>query len=259
MDHEAFFLPDGDRFLATPLTRGPWDPDAQHAGPPSALLGRAVEQAAGTAGRVARITVEIERPIPIAALSVTATPLRSGRSVQLWEAELHTDGALVARARAWWLRTSAGSFPVDLAVGSPPPPLESAAHRPFFDTGEAVGYHTATEWRFTRGGFTDPGPAAAWARQRVPLVAGEEPSPLQRVLVLADAGNGLSATTHPHRYLFINVDLTVHLLREPVGEWIHLDAVTRISGDGIGLAETRLSDPCGGIGRGAQTLLVRPR
>ena len=94
---------------------------------------------------------------------------------------------------------------------------------------------------------------------RLPLVEGEEPTPLQRVLVAADSGNGVSATLDWSAYLFINVDLTVHLHRLPAGEWVCLDAVTTPEPTGIGLADTALHDERGPIGRALQTLLVRER
>ena len=94
---------------------------------------------------------------------------------------------------------------------------------------------------------------------RQPLVDGEPPSPLVRVLVAADSGNGVSAALDYRRYLFINTELTVHLTREPAGEWVCLDAVTRPGTLGVGLAETVLSDERGRLGRAAQTLLVRAR
>jgi hypothetical protein len=130
---------------------------------------------------------------------------------------------------------------------------------PFFATGQDVGYHTAMDYRFVEGAFTELGPAVVWLRMRQPLVEGEPASPLARVLVAADAGNGVSAALDYRRYVFINTELTVHLLREAAGEWICLDAVTRFGAPGLGLAESRLSDTGGQLGRTAQTLLVRPR
>jgi hypothetical protein len=94
---------------------------------------------------------------------------------------------------------------------------------------------------------------------RTPLVAGEEPSPLQRVMVAADSGNGVSATLDWSRFLFINVDLTVHLHRMPATDWVCLDAVTIPEPNGLGLSDTALYDERGSIGRALQTLLVRER
>ena len=115
------------------------------------------------------------------------------------------------------------------------------------------------EYRFVRGGFRELGPATVWMRMRQPLVEGEEPTPLQRVLAAADSGNGVSATLDSPRYLFINVDLSVHLHRLPAGEWVCLDAITAPEPTGIGLADTALHDERGPIGRALQTLLVRER
>ena len=129
----------------------------------------------------------------------------------------------------------------------------------FFATGQDVGYHTAMEWRSVDGGFLEPGPATVWMRMGCPLVAGEEPTPLQRTLVAADVGNGISAVLDWRRYLFINVDLTVHLERMPEGEWVCVDAVTLPQRNGIGTAESVLSDERGRIGRAAQALLIAER
>jgi hypothetical protein len=159
------------------------------------------------------------------------------------------------RATAWRVRAGEEAGP---SRGDPPPPgPDQGTDREFFPTGHDVSYHAAMDWLFVRGAFLEPGPATVWMRMRVPLVAGEEPSPLQRVLVAADSGNGVSAELDYQRYLFINTDLSVHLLRMPAGEWVCLDARTHL--DGVGLTDTTLWDERGRIGRAAQTLLVRRR
>jgi hypothetical protein len=269
----------GDRYVPSELTRGPWDPDSQHAGPPAALVGREIERLGSDSPRqVGRITFEIVRAVPIAPLRVEARIARPGRSVELVEAALSDDEGEVMRATGWRLRVDDVDVPPALASASraasgdatqsdgavlqpglaPPGPDESSA-REFFDTGQAVGYHTAMESRFASGAFREPGPATVWMRMRHPLVAGEEPSPLQRVLVAADSGNGVSATLDWSRFVFINVDLTVHLNRLPEGEWVCLDAITIPEPTGIGLSDTALYDERGPIGRAAQTLLVAER
>jgi hypothetical protein len=115
------------------------------------------------------------------------------------------------------------------------------------------------EWRALRGSFEEPGAATIWARQQVDLVAGEAPSPLQRLLTVADSGNGVSNRLDPREWWFINTELTVHLHREPDGEWIGLDAATVIGPNGIGTALSTLHDVHGPVGGGSQALLVRPR
>jgi hypothetical protein len=255
---DAFYEPDGDRYLATELTRGPWDPSAQHAGPPAALLGREIERLPDAEEfQVGRVTCEILRSLPIAPVRV----LRPGRRVQLVEAELSDEaGEPLMRASAWRLRAAPVEIPPEaMAAAEPPPGPEQGAEVEFFPTGQELGYHTAMEVRFVKGGFIEPGPALVWLRMRQPLVAGEQPSPLQRVMVAADVGNGVSASLDYQRYLFINVDITVHLERMPVGEWVCVDAQTLPQPTGNGTAESVLSDEGGRIGRALQTLLIAQR
>ncbi len=257
----AFYERDGDRYLATALTRGPWDPGAQHAGPPAALLGREIERL-DDAGefQVGRITFEILRSVPIAALRASARVVRPGRRVQLVEASLSGEDGELMRATAWRIRTASVELPEGVgSEAAPPPGPEQGSQSEFFPTGQDVGYHTAMEWRSVSGGFQEPGPATVWMRMRCPLLADEQPSPLQRTLIAADVGNGISAVLDWRRYLFINVDLTVYLERMPEGEWVCVDAVTLPQPNGVGTAESVLWDRSGRIGRAAQALLVAER
>jgi hypothetical protein len=259
----AFYEPDGEKsFIATELTRGPWDPGAQHAGPPSALLGREIEGVEGGEGfQVARVTFEILRPVPIGPVTVEAEVVRPGRSVQMIEGSLRgEDGVELIKARAWRIRQGEIEIPADVVTTPAAPPGPEEGDEPgFFETGQSVGYHTAMEWRSVGGGFLEPGPATVWMRMGCALVAGEEPTPLQRTLVAADVGNGISAVLDWRRYLFINVDLSVHLERMPEGEWVCVDAVTLPQRNGIGSAESVLSDQRGRIGRAAQALMIAER
>jgi hypothetical protein len=265
---DAFFVADGARYVPTELTRGPWDPNAQHAGPPAALLSRALELCEPREGaRIARVTVEILAPVPIQPLTVSARVARPGRSVELLEASLEGPEGEVRRARGW--RLAAGEVQADWEQEEPPPGRDQAEPLDFFPenedsraprargSGESVGWHTAMEIVFARGRFLEPGPATVWMRPRVPLVTGEAITPLQRTMLAADGGNGVSAPLDWSRFIFINTDLTVHLLRPPRGEWVCLDSVTHV--DGIGMTDTALWDDGGRIGRAAQTLLVRAR
>ncbi len=257
---EAFYLPNADGFEPTELTRGPWDPAAQHAGPPAALIGRAVELAGQEGMRTTRITFDILRPVPIAPLQLATRVVRGGRRVELVEASLRAGGNEVVRAVALRLRRAELTLPDGLDGGAPPPPgPDHGEQRPFFSTGAQVGYHTAMEWRFLAGSFLDPGPATVWLRMRHPLLPDEAPSPLTRVLIAADSGNGVSTVLDWRRFLFVNPDLTVHLHREPAGEWVCLDARTTIDAGGSGLAESTIHDRDGPVARGLQTLFVAER
>ncbi|MET9572712.1 thioesterase family protein [Streptomyces virginiae] len=259
---EGFFERVGPgRFRATEYTRGPWDAGSQHAGPPAALLGRAVEERPGARAdmRIARITYEILRPVPIGELEVTTSVLRSGRSTEVVEAALGPVGAApVMLARALRIRVAEESVPAVVSGPQLPTPGEVEV-TPFFPVPWETGYHSAMETRFTEGAFVEPGPGTCWMRMRVPLICGEKTRPLDRVLIAADSGNGISAVMDFGRYVFINSDLTVHLHRHPAGEWACVQARTSVDAAGIGLADAQLHDEKGPIGRSAQSLYVAPR
>ena len=187
--------------------------------------------------------------------------VRPGRSVELLEGELLDEqGRELVRARAWRLRTAEIELtPAPAPAPEPPPGPEHGRASAFFPTAATVGYHTAIEWRFIAGGFRELGPATVWMRSRVALVPGEALSPLERVLVAADSGNGVSAALDFASHRFVNVDLGVHLHRLPAGEWVGLEATTTPQPSGIGLADTALWDERGPLGRALQTLLIERR
>jgi hypothetical protein len=121
-------------------------------------------------------------------------------------------------------------------------------------------FHThGCDVRYARGDWLQAGPAFAWIRLREPVIAGETPSGVQRLVAAADFGNGVSAVLPFDRWMFINPDITVHVERPPDGEWIGLDAVTRITDHGSGATSTTLYDERGRVGTGVQSLLVEPR
>jgi hypothetical protein len=258
---DAFYEAADGGFRATELTRGPWDPDSQHAGPPSALLGRELERLPDAEEfQLARLTFEILGPVPIGAVAVEARVARPGRRVQMVEADLEVDGQARMRVRGWRLRKAELELPPAAIFSDPPPPSpEQATGGGFFRTGQQHGYHTGMEARFLEGGFNEVGPARVWLRMRYPLLAGEQPTQLQRTLIAADIGNGISSALDFHEWVFINVDLTVQLERLPAGEWICVDAVTRPRPNAIGSSDSVLFDQEGRIGRALQTLIFSER
>jgi hypothetical protein len=268
-DGAAVFTPDGDTLVPSVHARGPWDPGAMHGGAPIALLARAIEALETPAPmRCARLAVEFPSAVPLVPVTATARLTRPGKRLAFAEATLATaDGAEVLRARATLLRRGAVALPADaLALSadaaSIPGPEEG---RPMYWHGldETAGFHlTAIELRVTPGtGPTHPGhgPAVGWFRLAMPLVAGEEPTPLQRVVAFSDFGNGLSRALDFRTHLFVNTDLTVHLQREPAGEWVALDARTDLDPAGIGQATSILRDKRGRLGVAAQSLYVDDR
>ena len=272
---EAFFFPldpvaGEDRFLAAPAGVGPWSADALHGGPPAALAVRACERVAHAAGGehlvALRAGIDFLGPVPLGSLHVRARVVRSGRRITLTEARVEAGGRPVAIAHTWLLRTSSVDAPdlvQDVArsaadpMGRPPEaPRPGPQACPPAMTDWAFPYARALEWRHVAGDPGRAGDAAAWARPRIPLVPGETLSGLQRAVLIADSGNGISAALDWDRWSFVNVDLAVHLSRDVRGEWVLLDARTRYEPGGTGLATSVLHDVDGAIGAGAQTLVI---
>ena len=254
----AYFISDGGTlFTATEATTGPWSPTLQHGGPPSALLVRAAENAAGADDDLValRAAVDFLGPVPVGPVTVDARVTRPGRSIVGVDAELLADGRTAMRARVWLMRLGASTPVLGPLPPAPKAPDATEPTRLPWD----FPYATSVEWRLTGGDALRAGPAAVWARQRIPLIGGEEPSGLQRAVLVADSSSGVSAVLDLADWSFVNIDLDVHLLRPTVGAWVHLDAVTRTSAVGTGMCSTSVHDTSGYLGVSAQTLVVQPR
>lgn len=252
-----------ERFFATELTRGPWSNDHQHGGPPSALLARAIEREASRLGPpapfVVRMTVELLRPIPIAApLEVVTEVLSEGRTVQRVAAVLVSGDTQLAVAVAVRVRVQELAIPIhDHDDGQPLRAVEDcpAFEFPFFR--HAVGYHTAIELRVAEGEF-GRGKFGAWLRPRPVLIEGEAMSALQRVMICADAGHGVGTALDTAQWSFINPDLSVHLHRMPADEWLGMRARTFSSPLGVGMCRTTLLDRHGELGLVVQSQVLAP-
>jgi Thioesterase-like superfamily len=256
----AFFEPAGpNEFVATAATAGPWSAQSQHGGPPSALAARAFEpHERDPAQRLARVAVDILRPIPLGKITIRTRTVRPGKRVTLLEAVLEAGGQEVMQARGWRIAV-ADRRDVATPLGPPPPPIPAEQPLPDYPGAHMTGYMQAIDWRYASGGgFDRPGAAKVWTRPRIPLVPGEEISPMSRTLLIADSGNGVSATLDLAEFLFVNVDLTVVAPRDPDGEWLLLDAATTIGEQGTGLAESVVHDQHGPCARAMQTLIVSP-
>jgi hypothetical protein len=260
---DAVFHLEGERFVPTELARGPWDPNAQHGGAAAAVLGRAVERFEPELGlAVTRITFELLRPIPLVPLTVTAAMTRPGKRVQLVTASLKADEVELVRATALRVLPVPRDIPddTDAPEQAPPAPSAVAPLGRLIAQERPTNFSDAFELRLVDGQpFGTPGPSRMWFRLRVPVVAGEDPSPLQRVLVAADFGNGISGVLDYERFVFINPDLTVYVRRAPAGVWVGLDSSTWLEPGAGGYAESALYDERGRIGRAVQALYVAPR
>ncbi|GAA4726845.1 thioesterase family protein [Pedococcus ginsenosidimutans] len=242
---------------STEHTAGPWSADAQHGGPPMALMAREAARLGDGSRVVARVTCDLLGPVPVSRLLVEARVARPGRTVELVEVSL-TDlaaGRQVARAALWLVpRTDAG--PVTPQPQRPAGPAEGREQP--IPAGWHRGYLDAVEWRWVAGSLAEPGPATVWMRPRLTLVPGEPLRPLERLLTCVDSGSGAGAALGMGEWQFMNTELTAHVVREPVGEWVCLQATTVVAGGAAGLARAEVFDERGFVGQSAQSLLVRP-
>ncbi len=249
-------------FLAAPATRGPWDERMMHGGAPSALLARAIERTEpGAELVVTRLTIEFLGGVPVGPVEVATSLTKPGKRFQIVDATLDAGGRRVCVARAVRLRRGdlPGAAAAPPAAAEPlPAPASGESWPTFFDSELELFYPDATEIRIV-GGELGSGHAIAWIRLRGDLLPGESPSPLVRACAAADFSNGLSWILPFDDWLFVNTELTVHLHREPEGEWIGLDARTSSDASGIGLATATLHDLRGPFGVCAQALFVERR
>jgi len=256
---DAIFRVDGNDVVTSPFAAGPWDPSMQHGSPPAALVVWAAERIpTAVAMRVARVTVDLMRPVPVAPLMIESEVLREGRKIQLCAVRLLAGGVVVVGATVLKIRVQASELPPE-AVIEPvelPGPDQSRIERVDFSSSPFV---TGMSLRAARGHFGVPGPGAIWYRVDRPIVEGAHVSPAMRAMAAADFCNGTSSVLDFRAWTFLNADLTVNFSREPAGDWILLDAETWIGPDGAGLAMARLADERGYFGRAIQSLVIEKR
>jgi hypothetical protein len=250
------FVPEADGVVvATMLTQGPWDPNSQYGGTPAALLTWAVEGVPTLVPmRIARITVDMHRRVPLGRLAVHTEVVREGKRLQVVLATIcDPDGTEVARATALRFRLGYGpDAPTDPSLPPIATPPWGAPRVAGPSSGDLNGFIDATEMRDAGA----PGAATSWYRATKPVIAGEAPSPTVRLAWASDftanSGNYLELT----RWSAINADLTITLSRAPQGEWTGVATRAWYSLDGIGHARADLFDRDGFVGTCTASLLV---
>jgi Thioesterase-like superfamily len=246
---------DATRFLPTVHTGGAWRSDEQHFSPVGGLITHEIERHADGSGLlVSRLTFDILGVIPAEESDVRVETVRPGRTIRLVEATMTVAGRAVVRARAWLLA------PQDTAeaAGGEPAPMPPPGALPVWhwrDTWSG-GYIASLEIR--RSADTVLGRAQAWLSTPVDLVAGEPAGSLARFVGLVDTANGIAVRQHPGEWMFPNVDLSLHLYRQPTGGAVGLDTTVVFGPDGVGLTSSVLHDERGPVGRAEQILTVRP-
>ena len=254
-----------ERFELGPPARGPWRPDAAHGGAPAALLTRAIEShGAGTGMRLASFQSVFLGPVMLGAVELESEVLKPGRHQMVVAARLVAGDRTLIEARGVLLRSGRIELPPEAGRGDTTADLMPAPEA-FGETeegrwgndGETAFHKTSNTIRIVEGGPEQVRPnGAAWFRLDVPVVPGEPPSPAVRAISAADFGNGLAHPVPFGEYVFVNCDLNVWLLREPVGEWVGLRSVTEVSANGSGVTRTALHDRQGRFGPAGQSLYV---
>jgi hypothetical protein len=256
---EAVYRVDGNRVEVSNNAAGPWDPRMQHGSAPSGLAVFAAEAIPTPVPmRIARVTIDLMRPVPLAPLSLEREVLRQGRKIQLCQVRILADGVVVATASVLKIKVQALLLPDDIADL----PVELAGpeqSRPDPAQFSSSAFVTGMSVRAARGKFGVKGPGSIWYRADRPLVEGAPISQAMRAVIAADFCNGTAPALDFREWTFVNADLVVNMAREPVGEWILLDGDCWIGPDGAGLAMARLADTRGYFGRAAQSLVIEKR
>ncbi len=254
---------DVEWFTPNDHTRGPWDAEACHAGPPTGLLVRAMERALPNV-RLARITVDLAKPVPMAGFHIGAEVTRHGRTVGATRAAI-IDVSGVVRATAIGIHIATQDEPMldgPLDNSGLVTPTLSEAIPGRFPIRQPMRHGlpgfsgSAVRMRYPPGETPDPGATTTWMNTD-PLLPDETPSPFQRICPLADCGNAFSRHTDPDEVMFMNPDLTIALHRDPVGEWLGSRSVSQWQPTGIGLADAALFDDEGLVGCALQTMILR--
>ena len=256
---EAVYKLTGNIAESRQWAAGPWSADQQHGSAPSSLIAHTVEQIpAPQPMRVARMTIDLMRPVPVAPLEIKTQILREGRKIQLVGVQLFAAGVEVVRANVLRIRAQDVALPPEAAARPVIVPLPQDDGKPTV-THARNPFLSGLSMQEVSGGFLKSGPGAIWFRADRPIIEGIAMTPLMRAAVTADFCNGASSVLDFTKYTFINADLTISLARMPVGEWILLDAESWIGENGAGIAFAGLADAHGYFGRSIQSLVIEPR
>ncbi len=254
----AFFRQTGkNTFEPSEATIGPWSPEFQHGGPPSALLTHALRTYPSSLPlKITRVTIEILSAVPVKPCEISIEVVRGGKRIELLRGEYRAEGKTYLIAHAWRFISEPGATTV-LSDSYKVPMLPEPQIYKSFQGVSYFPYGEAIDWRFTNGGYDTLGPATVWSKPRIPLVENLAIDPLEALMLMVDSANGISAELDVRSWTFVPVDLTLGLHRQPEGEWVGMDARTVIENDGIGQTTTVVFDSGGKVGHSIHSLFIR--
>ncbi|GHD13954.1 thioesterase family protein [Zhihengliuella salsuginis] len=254
-----FFYEDlGDgHYRSTVHAQGAWNPHEQHMAPATGIIAHELERFQPREDmRMARVSLDIHGIIHGGEFHIETRMIRPGRTIELIEAEMITQGRTSIVARAWRLKTGDSSevhAVEDTTVAHPEnlPAWEGMSPWP-------GGYIEGLDFRVEDGHRAGRG--TVWLRSSFDMVSSGPTTPLVRLLGMVDTANGVAPRVEPgpESWMFPNVDLQIHMHRAPEGEWLGVQAQQTYGTDGIGLTSGVLHDVKGPFGRSEQILTVRP-
>ena len=249
---------DGATAIASELSSGPWG-RMQHGSAPASLIAYIAENVPSEQPmRAARLTIDLMRPVPIAPLTIKTEIVRDGRKIRLLRIDLIAESMLVVSGSVLQIRRAPTELPEGITDEPVTLPGPESGRRAKVKKDENP-FLSLIDISIVKGGFNKPGPCAAWFRADRPIIEGTPLSKLMAAAIAADFCNGASALLDFRQWTFINGDLTISLARDPVDDWILLDAETWLGPDGAGLAFGRLADKQGYFGRAVQSILIERR
>lgn len=266
----SYFVRTGPNdFTGTEFTGGGWNPAEQHVAPGFGLIAHVLQQDfAERRGddplQMSRVSFDIYGVYAVGPVSVETRVLRPGRTIELVEATLSAGGRAAIVARAWFT----ARFDTDSLTDVNLPTIPPRTDMPTWDiTEEWDGKFLTTvdSHRMVRsaGHSERSGKGVmAWLRAGLPVVAGEEQSTTTTLFSILDTTNGIGVLASPSEVAFPNLDLTVHLIREPapdVDGWFGFDASVSFGPTGLGLTQSVVQDECGPVAVSSQGLTVRPK
>ncbi|HEX2705272.1 MAG TPA: thioesterase family protein [Candidatus Lustribacter sp.] len=252
----SYYIPlGGGRYQPTRHTQGAWNPDEQHMGPVAGLMAHAIDTHEPRPGMLlCRINYEILGMILAERNHIEVQTIRPGRTIELVEATLSVQDQPVIRARAWRL----AAHDTAAVAGGSPEPIPGPDDMPeWLGTGVWGGGYIAS-LDFRAAAANRPGRGQAWIRSRVGLVEGVESSDTARFVTLLDTANGIATRQDPRDWLYPNVDLGIHLHRQPRAGWVGFDTSVAFGPAGLGVTSSTVYDVDGAVGRVEQMLTVRP-